>query len=358
MWGPLGRLSRRQLVIAAAGSAVGVVVIVILAIVLSNNAPPPATLESAVESVRQEAEQPAGQAAGAQEAEQQAAQAEESSQPSDESEADQGSEATSASAEQQAEAQPAVEARGNQEAQEDDSAASGYGDDYGSAGDDPQDQADAGEAADSEAEESAQTEEQQAQPQQQAAAVASPASLSDLAGTWTLSERGESFVGYRIGEELANIGTATAVGRTGDITATLEFDGTAITSVVIVADLRTLKSDQSFRDSALKTRGLESDTYPFATFNLTESISIADLPSADEAVRIDCVRGTLELHGVTNDVCIVLEGQLVDGQLVVVVGSTEIALADYEIEPPTGFRVLSIEEVGLMEFQIVFERGE
>ena len=43
--------------------------------------------------------------------------------------------------------------------------------------------------------------------------------------------------------------------------------------------------------------------------------------------------------------------------LVVVVGSTEIALADYEIEPPTGFRVLSIDDVGIMEFQLVLERA-
>ena len=39
----------------------------------------------------------------------------------------------------------------------------------------------------------------------------------------------------------------------------------------------------------------------------------------------------------------------------IVVGSTEIVLADYDIEPPTGFRVLSIEEAGIMEFQLVLE---
>jgi len=181
-------------------------------------------------------------------------------------------------------------------------------------------------------------------------------SLADLAGTWTLSERGESFVGYRIGEELANIGTTTAVGRTGEIEARLEFDGESITSVVVTADLQTLQSGERFRDSALRTRGIETDTYPFSTFTLTTPIPIDVLPDEDAPLSTT-VQGTLELHGVTNDVDIALEGQYVD-DLVVVVGSTEIVLADYEIEKPTGFRVLSIEDVGVMEFQIVFELSE
>ncbi len=180
--------------------------------------------------------------------------------------------------------------------------------------------------------------------------------LESLAGTWTFSERGASFVGYRIGEELANIGTTTAVGRTSEIEATIEFDGAAITTVVITADLRTLRSDQSFRDNALRDRGIESDTYPFATFRLTEPIAIDALPSSAAPLSL-IISGTLDLHGVKNAVDIALQGQYVDG-LVVVTGSTEITLADYEIEKPTGFRVLSIEDIGIMEFELVFERAE
>ncbi len=347
MRGPLARLSRRQLVIAAAAAVVGVIVIVVLVIVLSSDAPPPATIESAVESVRQQDQQEAAQSERQSDTATSEAEAASQTEQQSDATADQQSsgpqQAVSAAAEEDSDGETSS-------ASDEDSAASGYGDDYGSTTEDATRQ------SEPEQEQSAQAE-QQAQ-QQAAASVAAPTSLADLAGTWTLSERGESFVGYRIGEELANIGTATAVGRTGEITATLEFDGAAITSVTIEADLRTLRSDQSFRDSALRTRGLETDTYPFATFTLTEPIAIADLPAADEPVSIDCVQGTLDLHGVTNEVCIALEGQLLDGELVVVVGSTEIALADYEIEPPTGFRVLSIEEVGLMEFQIVFERAQ
>ena len=120
--------------------------------------------------------------------------------------------------------------------------------------------------------------------------------------------------------------------------------------------MRTLVSDQSFRDGALRSRGLETDTYPFAIFTLTEPIPIDALPTAETSISVT-VQGTLNLHGVTNPVSIALDGQYVEG-LVVVVGSTEIELADYDIEKPTGFRVLSIDDVGIMEFQLVLERAQ
>ena len=348
MWGPLARLSRRQLLIAAAGALVGVIVIVVLVIVLSSNAPPPATIESAVESVREQ-DQQADASAEQQDARDQTAAA----QSAEQDEPPATEEQRQAESEQQQ-----VASRSDETDDETSSGSDGYGDDYGSASSDDAEQtaAQPDQAEDQQAQEVEQQTAQQTQ--QQSTSAAEPASLASLAGTWTLSSRGESFVGYRIGEELANIGTVTAVGRTSDIVATLQFDGASITSVVIEADLRTLRSDQSFRDGALRNQGIESDTYPFATFTLTETIPIGDLPEVGESLSIDCVRGTLNLHGVTNDVCIVLEGQLVDGQLVVVVGSTEIALADYEIEKPTAMRVLSIEDEGQMEFQIVFERAE
>ena len=347
MWGPLARLSRRQLLIAAAGALVGVIVIVVLAIVLSSNAPPPATIESAVESVEQDR-----QADSTAEQQDEPEQAEQSAQ-QDEPQAARAETQSQAETDQQQ-----VASRSGADDAETSSGSDGYGDDYGSASSDDEQQT-AAQPDQAEEQQSQQVEQQTTQQtQQQSTAAAEPGSLARLAGTWTLSERGESFVGYRIGEELANIGTATAVGRTSEIVATLQFDGAAITSVTIEADLRTLRSDQSFRDSALRTRGIETDTYPFATFTLTDPIPIGNLPEAGESLSIDCVQGTLNLHDVTNDVCIALEGQLVDGELVVVVGSTEIALADYDIEKPTGFRVLSIEDIGLMEFQIVFERAE
>lgn len=317
-------MNRRRLLLLLAVGGVGLIAVLLIALWAAgvfDSAPPPPTLQSAVESVRQQQEA--------------------SSDAPEQSEASVQSQ-SQVQPQAQPEPQPDAAAEPDQQEQQ------------------PQPEPQEQQSSISQAEEATDAQPVQDQPaqdqpaQDQSAQAAAP-NLAALTGAWTVSTQGTSFVGYRIGEELAQIGATTAVGRTNEIDATLSFDGTAITSVEIVADLRALRSDQSFRDGALRTRGLESDIYPFATFVLSEPIPISALPTGEESLDVT-VQGTLELHGVTNPVRIALQGQYVEG-LVVVIGSTEIALADYEIEKPTGFRVLSIEDVGIMEFQLIFERA-
>jgi len=64
--------------------------------------------------------------------------------------------------------------------------------------------------------------------------------------------------------------------------------------------------------------------------------------------------GALTLHGTTRDIAIALDAQFVDDASIVVVGSVEITLADFGIEAPTGFSVLSVDDVGVFEFQLRF----
>ena len=132
------------------------------------------------------------------------------------------------------------------------------------------------------------------------------------------------------------------------------FDGNSILNTYIEVDLTTLKSDESRRDRALQTRGLETNTYPIATFTLTEPISITSLPENNQPVSTDA-NGILNLHGVSKDVVINLTGTYIDNA-VVVVGSAPILLTDYNIEAPLGRRVLSIEDEGVIEFQVVFRK--
>ncbi|MXZ46302.1 MAG: YceI family protein [Chloroflexi bacterium] len=175
----------------------------------------------------------------------------------------------------------------------------------------------------------------------------------DPTGEWVISSEGETFVGYRVNEELANVGAFTAVGRTRGVTGSLAFDGAAITSVEIEADLTRLSSGDSRRDRALGSQGLETNTYPTATFSLTQPIALDAVPAEGDALAVDAV-GELTIHGVTREVTIPLEGQRAGGY-VVVVGSIEIVFADYGMETPSAFIVVSIEDFGIMEFQLVFE---
>lgn len=176
---------------------------------------------------------------------------------------------------------------------------------------------------------------------------------SRLGSAWVVSAVGESFAGYRVGEELVGIGTQMAVGRTNEITGTLRFDGKTITVVDIEVNLASLQSDDSRRDRQLRRRGLETNRFPVSTFTLTEPIPIDPIPSEGEPFAAIVV-GELMLHGVTRVVSIDLSGQLV-GSLVVVVGSTEVQFADFGIVPPTSLKVLSVDDHGTLEFQVTFE---
>jgi polyisoprenoid-binding protein YceI len=177
----------------------------------------------------------------------------------------------------------------------------------------------------------------------------------DADGEWIPAADGRSFAGYRVNEELASIGFFTAAGRTTGIAGRLVIDGDSVPVVEIVVDMTGLQSDSSFRDGALRRQALETSDFPTASFTLAEPIRLPDGALSGEPFAVDAI-GDLEIHGVTNRVTIPLDAQLVEGAIAVV-GSTEILFADYDIDKPSAAAVLSVEDRGIMEFQIVFTRG-
>jgi polyisoprenoid-binding protein YceI len=191
---------------------------------------------------------------------------------------------------------------------------------------------------------------------------ASGGTASGLDGTWTVdpsvgsfSDFSSSFVGYRVEEELANIGAATAVGRTPDVTGSLTFDGATVTEAEFTADLTTLQSDKSQRDGQLRRQALETSTYPTATFTLTQPIDLGAVPVDGQVVQATAT-GDLTLHGTTKSVQIPLEARL-SGDVVTVTGSIDIVFADYGIARPNSFMVLSIADHGTMEVQLQLTKG-
>lgn len=182
-----------------------------------------------------------------------------------------------------------------------------------------------------------------------------------LDGTWTVdttigdfAEFSSSFAGFRIDEELANIGAKTVVGRTPDVTGTLEIEGTTITAVEMTVNMQTLTTDSSSRDSQIRRQAIETDTFPEATFVLTEPIEVGDIPADGEAVEAAAV-GDLTVHGVTNTVEIPVTAELNSG-VIVVVGQLNLLLADYGIDKPQAAVVLSVEDNADLEFQLFFTR--
>jgi polyisoprenoid-binding protein YceI len=167
----------------------------------------------------------------------------------------------------------------------------------------------------------------------------------------SFSDFSSSFVGYRVQEELASIGGNTAVGRTPDVSGTVTIEGMTVTAAEITADLSTLKSDDDRRDSQLHRQALETDRFPTATFSLTEPIELPAAAAQGEGVDVSAT-GDLTLRGVTKSVQIPLQARL-ETERVVLIGSLDITFADYGIEKPSSFMVLSVDDHGILELQLL-----
>ena len=180
---------------------------------------------------------------------------------------------------------------------------------------------------------------------------------SDLAGPWTVAM---GVAGYRVRETFLQQNAETdAVGRTEGVTGSLTVDGEAgalrLVSTQVIVDMRTLTSDKDRRDGQLRGRGIQSDTFPTATFDLATPAALpADLLAGDVTVELP---GKLTLHGVVKAVTVAAQARLETDGTVVVAGSLPIVFADYGIEAPNVAGIIAVQDHGTMEFRVVFAKG-
>ena len=172
-----------------------------------------------------------------------------------------------------------------------------------------------------------------------------------LDGTWTVA--GGSQAGYRVEEVLLGQ-NVEAVGRTTAVTGELTVSGTEVQSGSFSVDLTQVTSDDDRRDDAFQGRIMETATYPTATFELTEPITLAELPADGETVTATAT-GELTLHGTTRAVTVELTVQR-DGDTVNVSGSIPVTFADYGIANPS-FGPVTTEDNGEVEFLLALTRG-
>lgn len=173
-------------------------------------------------------------------------------------------------------------------------------------------------------------------------------------GEFTFDDATGSFAGFRVDEVLTGIGDFTAVGRTGDITGLIKISEGQLVSADMEVNLRTLTSNKPGRDGAVQ-RILGTAPNPTATFSLTENAAIPEDAAADPVEMT--IEGQLTVNGITNDVSVEISSQQVNG-LIVVVGHTEILFSDYSLTIPEVPAVLSAEDHGIMEFQLLLKRSE
>jgi polyisoprenoid-binding protein YceI len=87
----------------------------------------------------------------------------------------------------------------------------------------------------------------------------------------------------------------------------------------------------------------------------TSPAEVTSVPADGQTVEVTAT-GNLTLHGVTKEVQIPLTARLT-GSVVEVTGSLPIAFADYGIQKPNSFIVLSIADQGTMELQLFFTKS-
>jgi hypothetical protein len=120
---------------------------------------------------------------------------------------------------------------------------------------------------------------------------------------------------------------------------------------VVTADLTVLRTDISQRDNRVQG-ALDTATHPTTTFELTEPVDLGTIPPVGEPVSVTAV-GELTLHGVTRPVTVPLDAVVLSGvSALLVTGSFEIELADYDIVAPSAPIVVSVADTGTVELQL------
>lgn len=191
--------------------------------------------------------------------------------------------------------------------------------------------------------------------------TANPAN-TDPAGEWTIDESTRSsdvegtdgtYVGFRIAENLANVGSTTAVGRTGDVSGTITLTDSELTAAELTVDMTNIETDRAQRKGKIR-QAIEADRFPTATFELTEPIELPAGALNGEAIEVTA-HGDLTIHGVTKAVEIPLDAQLVNDRIAVA-GSLEITFSDFGVEVPQSPIVLSVDDHGTLELQLIFKK--
>lgn len=127
-------------------------------------------------------------------------------------------------------------------------------------------------------------------------------------GEFSVTETTGTFVGFRIEEELANVGATEAIGRTPNVSGTVVLDGSILQEATITADLTDILSDEPRRDDRIQD-ALETEDFPEATFDLDGPIQLDNPPRQGEQFTVDAP-GSLTIHGVTRELTVPPAGRL------------------------------------------------
>jgi polyisoprenoid-binding protein YceI len=195
-------------------------------------------------------------------------------------------------------------------------------------------------------------------PSQTTVPGAAPVDATHLAGTWNVAPG--SVAGYRVREKLASLpAQSDAVGRTEAVTGSVVVGGSgadlSADKVDVQVDVTKLASNESRRDNRIRTDGLQTATFPTASFASTGPVALPAMVGGGAVVRVD-VPGKLTIHGVTKDVTIPVDVHLTGSQGEAV-GSLKFPFSDYAMTAPSVGGFVTVEPEGTLEFKVLLARA-
>jgi polyisoprenoid-binding protein YceI len=187
-----------------------------------------------------------------------------------------------------------------------------------------------------------------------ASAPAAPVSSSTgFAGDWKIATG--SVAGYRVREKLAFLpAESDAVGRTSAITgsATLTESGhrVTVTAAAFKVDVADLKSNEAMRDQHIQTIGIQSATYPTASFRLSTPLTLPTSATSGSLIRTS-VTGVFDIHGASRRETVPLQMRLGSAEIQAV-GSLTFPWSEFNMTAPSVGGFVSVTGHATMEFDL------
>lgn len=178
--------------------------------------------------------------------------------------------------------------------------------------------------------------------------------IDDEIGDFDFETASGSFAGFRVDEELT-VGSVVAVGRSGGVTGSLTIDAGQLVAAEVTVDMNSIVSNDSRREGAIR-RAVGASDNPTATFVLDAPVALPDGLADGETITIDAA-GSLTVNGVTNPTTFTINALVRDDGFGIVTGSTDIVFEDFNVTPPSAPIVVSIDDNGIVEFQLVVAKG-
>jgi hypothetical protein len=191
-----------------------------------------------------------------------------------------------------------------------------------------------------------------------ASTAATPVSTgARLAGTWKIAPG--SVAGYRVREKLGFLpAESDAVGRTSDITGAATVaeskDIVTISKASFVVAVNTLKSNESMRDQHIQTIGIQSATYPKATFVLSRPVTLPASALDGQTIHTS-VTGVFNIHGTSRSETVPLQMRLSDSKIQAV-GSLTFPWGLFNMSAPSVGGFVNVSSKATMEFELALAR--